>query len=300
MIARIVSCICLLSITQSAWSQFADWNISEKDKLAYSRDGGNYIAATELQERPGVPKGKIKKYWLEDSAVYPGVAHDYWLYVPAQYSSESPNCLMVVLDGEAYLKLGIPTLMDNLIHEKQIPVMIGLFINAGPNGPGYPLYGGSDNRSIEYDSVNGDYARFLIEDVLPEVTKLYNITPDAQCHGIMGGSSGGAAAFGVAWHRPEFFSKVISANGSFVNIRGADAYPSMIRRAERKPIRVFLQGGSNDLDTIFGHWPLANQQMAAALAYREYDYRFEFGEGGHTGDHFLSLAAEAMRWLWRN
>lgn len=276
-------------------------NISEKDKASFAKDGGHYTPAPDLKARPNTPKGEVKKYHLEDSKRYPGVTHDYWIYVPAQYRAESPACLMVFLDGESYLggEVPAPILMDNLIYAGQIPVMIGLFINPGPKGPGLPIYGGSDNRSIEYDSTNNNYANFIVDELLPHLRSRYNLSSDPNCYGILGASSGGSAAFGVAWHRPDVFRKVISEDGSFVNIRGADAFPSMIRRTERKPIRVFLQDGANDLNIIFGDWPLANQQMAAALAYREYDYRFEFGEGGHTGHHFASLAADAMRWLWR-
>src|SRR5215813_7580413 len=98
--------------------------------------------------------------------------------------------------------------------------------------------------------------------MLPEVGKTLNLRQDAA-----GISSGGICAFTAAWERPDLFSKVLSHVGSFTNIRGGDVYPGMIRKTERKPIRVFLQDGSNDLDNEHGSWPLANQQMAAALKY---------------------------------
>lgn len=280
---------------------FGNWNISEKDKAAYARDGGSYVLGPDSKPRPGAPKGAISRHRLDDSTVYPGVPHDYWLYVPQQYEANKAACLIVFLDGESFMdaKVNTPIVLDNLIHQKQIPAMIGLYINAGPNGPGYPIYGGSDNRSIEYDSTNANFAKFLIEDVFPKIQRSYNISSDPDCRALVGGSSGGNAAFAAAWHRPDAFRKVISFVGTFVDIRGGNTFPSMIRKSERKPLRVFLQAGAKDLDTIFGNWPIANQDMAAALAYREYDYKFECGEGGHSIAHGASIFPDAMRWLWR-
>ncbi len=217
--------------------------ISEKDEMSYARDGGHYAPAPELDARPGIPRGAIAKYYLANSKEYPGVGHDYWIYVPAQYHGDTPASLLIVLDGEGYLsgEVPIPVLMDNLIHDGQIPVMIVVFLNAGPDGPGYPIYGGSGNRAVEYDSADGKYAEFIVEELLPRIKARYNISDDPSHHGIMGGSSGGSAAFGVAWHRPDEFRRGISIVGSFVNIRGADAYAWMIRRADRKPIRIYLR-----------------------------------------------------------
>ena len=130
--------------------------------------------------------------------------------------------------------------------------------------------------------------------------KHYRITRDPEGRAICGSSSGGICSFTVAWERPDQFRKVLSTIGSFTNIRGGHVYPSLIRKTERKPLRVFLQDGSNDLDNNFGNWPLANQQMAAALKFMGYDYRFEFGDGGHTSKHGGSLLPEALRWLWRD
>jgi len=280
---------------------FERWNISEKDRAAYARKGRNYALGPNSKSRSGVPKGAISEHRLDDCAVYAGVAHDYWIYVPKQYKASKAACLMVFLDGESFIDAPVnaAVVMDNLIHQKQVPVMIGVFINAGPAGPGYPIYGGSDNRSIEYDSTNANYAKFLLDDVLPRLHHSYNISSDPDCCGIAGSSSGGNAAFTVAWERPDAFRRVISLVGSFVDIRGANRYPSIIRRSARKPLRIFLQAGAKDLDTVFGSWPIANQDMAAALAYREYDYEFEFGEGGHSICHGASILPDAMRWLWR-
>jgi enterochelin esterase family protein len=208
---------------------------------------------------------------------------------------------MVFQDAGFYLDLtNILVVFDNLIHKQEMPVTIGLFISPGDNGPGDPIWGGNTNRSFEYDSLGDQYARFLLEELLPEIEKDYNIVKDPAGRAICGVSSGGICAFTVAWERPDAFGKVVSHCGSFTNKRGGHNYPSLIRRTETKPIRVFLQSGSKDLDVVFGNWPIANQDMASALAYMEYDYRFVFGEGGHSLKHGGAIFPDTMRWLWRD
>ena len=181
-----------------------------------------------------------------------------------------------------------------------MPVTIGVFVQPGDKGPGLPIWGGTDNRSIEYDSLGDTYARFLLEELLPDVEKNVSITSDPAGRAICGISSGGICAFTVAWERPDAFSKVVTHCGSFTDIRGGHNYPSLIRRNAAKPLRVFLQSGSNDLDVVFGNWPLANQEMASALAYRGYDYQYIFGEGGHSLKHGGSIFPDTLRWLWRD
>ncbi len=261
-----------------------------------------YILGVESTVQEGVPRGEVTQYsWTSDS-IYPGTERDYWLYVPQQYDGTRPACLMVFQDAQLYLspKVNIPVAFDNLIHQHDMPVTIGLFVSPGDKGPGNPPYGGTDNRSFEYDSLGDQYARLLIEELLPEIEQRYKLVSDPEGRAICGMSSGGICAFTVAWERPDVFRKVVSHCGSFANIRGGHNYPSLIRRTEAKPLRVFLQSGSNDLDVIFGNWPLANQEMAAALAYRAYDYQFIFGEGGHTLKHGASIFPDTMRWLWRD
>jgi enterochelin esterase family protein len=190
---------------------------------------------------------------------------------------------------------------DNLIHKKEMPVTVGIFINPGVVPPTKPGEDARQNRSFEYDTTPSDqYARFLDKEILPEVRKTLNLRKDAAGWAIGGISSGGICAFTAAWERPDLFSKVLSHVGSFTNIRGGDRYPGMIRKTAPKPIRVFLQDGSNDLDNLHGHWPLANQQMAAALKWAKYDYKFVFGDGGHNGRHGGAIMPESLRWLWRD
>ena len=162
--------------------------------------------------------------------------------------------------------------------------------------------GPGSERGLEYDTVSGKYAEFVEAEILPKVEKDYNVrlTKDPQGRVTIGGSSGGIAAFTVAWERPDAFRKVLSTVGSFVNLRGGDAYPSLIRKTERKPLRVFLEDATGDLDNAFGNWPLANQQMHAALKYMGYDVRFDWAEGyAHNSDFGGAKFPDAMKWLWR-
>src|SRR4029079_10286342 len=156
------------------------------------------------------------------------------------------------------------------------------------------------NRSFEYDTPSDQYAKFLLDEILPHVAREYKISDKPEQRAICGISSGGICAWTVAWERPEAFGKVLSHVGSFTNIRGGHIYPALIRKTERKPIRAFLQDGSADLDNLHGSWPLANQEMAAALKFAGYDYRFEFGDGGPNGKHGGSLRPDSLRWLLKD
>jgi enterochelin esterase family protein len=225
--------------------------------------------------------------------------------VPKQYDPAKPACLMVFFDGAGMMRADgqyrVPVVFDNLIAKKEMPVTIAVAINPGVIPPTVPSAKPRSNRSFEYDSLGDANARFLLEELLPEATKGLNITKDPAGRAICGNSSGGIAAFTVAWERPDEFRKVVSHIGSFTNIRGGHVYPAMIRKTKPvKPLRVFLQDGSNDLDNLHGNWPLANQDMAAALKFSGYDHRFVFGDGGHSGKHGGSIFPDTLRWLWRD
>ncbi|MDA7865048.1 alpha/beta hydrolase-fold protein [bacterium] len=264
----------------------------------------DYPLTADSRPQPGVPKGTVTQHRWERSQVYPGTVRDYWIYVPAQYDAAKPACLMVFQDGGGYVNekghSRVPTVFDNLIHKKEMPITIGVFVNPGTIPAVRSGAKARSNRSFEYDSLGGRYSKFLIDEFLPAVTKDFNLVDDAQGRGVVGISSGGICAFTAAWERPDYFSKVISYIGSFTNIRGGHVYPALIRKTESKPIRVFLQEGENDLDNLHGHWPLANRQMAAALKFAKYDYRFEMGDGRHSGQHGGALLPEMLRWLWRD
>ncbi|RFC46219.1 MAG: enterochelin esterase [Verrucomicrobia bacterium] len=270
-----------------------------------------YPFGPDSTRRQDAPRGTVTKY-LWKSTVFPRTLREYQVYVPAQYDPKGtePAAVMVFQDGHAYVdengQFRVPAVFDNLIAAGEMPLTIGIFINPGwfvesltaPQG-WRPPQGVGSNRSVEYDTLNGDYAKFLETEILPEVSKSHRLTTNPDQRAICGISSGGICAFTVAWERPDLFRKVLSHVGSFTNIRGGNAYPFVIRKTERKAIRVFLQDGSNDLDNEHGHWPLANQEMAAALKFMGYDFSFVYGEGGHNGNHGGAILPDSLRWLWR-
>ena len=282
--------------------------------------GARLFAADDFKPTPyhevqaGVPTGTLIKHTNWPSKVFTNRVRDWWVYVPAQYKAEKPACVMVFQDGSGYIgpkgNWRAPTVFDNLIAKGEMPVTIGVFINPGnavrppgeaPPGGGNGRGGGASNRSVEYDSLGDRYSRFIIEEILPEVSKDYNLTKDPEGRAICGSSSGGICAFTVAWERPDQFRKVLSTVGSFTDIRGGHAYPYLIRKTEKKPIRVFLQDSSGDLDNPYGNWPLANQMMAASLKYMKYDVQFDYVEGyGHNSNRGGSIFPEALKWLWRD
>jgi enterochelin esterase-like enzyme len=252
-----------------------------------------------------VPHGKVTEYLWKSGGAFPGTVRQYWVYAPAQYDEKNPAALMVFQDGHAYLdengEFRVPVVFDNLIAKKEMPVTLAVFINPGHHGEQIPGKGWApyDNRSVEYDTLSDQYSKLLIDEILPEVSKSYKITADPEKRAICGISSGGICAFTVAWNRPDSFRKVLTHVGSFTNIRHGDTYPGLIRAAEAKPLRVFLQDGANDVDNQFGNWPLGNQQMALALKFKKYDYKFEFGGGAHNGEHGGAILPDSLRWLWR-
>ena len=285
-----------------------------------------YVLGLDSLPKEGVPHGKVIAMEPWHSKIFAGTVRDWWIYVPAQYDAAKPAAVMVFQDGGKAKpedkNFAGPNnavfVFDNLIHAKQMPVTIGIFISPG-------IFPATDskaqprrNRSFEYDSPNDTYARFLLEEILPEVGKTYKLTDDPEQRAICGGSSGGICAFTVAWERPDAFRKVVSHIGSFTNIRGGYGYPPAIRKTKlenageiyntpelkkllesRRKIRVFLQDGRNDLDNQFGNWPLANQEMGAALKFAGWDYDFKFGEGTHNAKHGAAIFPDTMRWLWR-
>ena len=268
-----------------------------------ARFGGGQLEVYEThpdaRERAGVPKGTVKQMAPWSSKIFAGTTRDWWVYVPAQYNAATPAAVMVFQDGATARQMAVPVL-DNLIAKGDIPVTVGIFIE--PGGIKAPR----DNRSFEYDTLSDQYARFLLEEILPEVEKTSRLRRDAAGRAIAGQSSGAIAAFTVAWERPQEFSKVLSGIGSFTNIQsgktlreGGHNYAAMIRKAPRKPIRIFMQDGANDLDNQHGSWWLANQTLARSLAFAGYDYKFEQGQGFHSGSHMRAILPDALRWLWR-
>ncbi len=263
----------------------------------------DYTLGPDSQPKDGVPKGEVKGPFKWESKIFPGTVRDYWIYVPAQYEAAKPAALMVFQDGGGFIgeksSYRAPVVFDNLIQAKEMPVTIGLFINPGNVPAAEEGQKPRSNRSFEYDSLGDQYTRFLFDEIIPAVRKDYAITDDREGWAICGNSSGAICAWTVAWERPDKFSKVLSHIGSFTNIRGGHHYEALIRKTEKKPIRVLLQDGTGDLDNLHGNWPLANQQMAAALKFMGYDYKLVLGDGAHNGKHGGSIFPDSLRWLWR-
>jgi enterochelin esterase-like enzyme len=268
-----------------------------------ARVGGGQLEVYEThpdaRERVGVPKGSLKQIPSWRSNIFQGTTRDWWVYVPAQYTAANPAAVMVFQDGAGARQYVTPV-FDNLIAKGDIPVMIGVFIEPGG------IKAARDNRSFEYDTLSDQYARFLLEEILPEVEKTTRLRRDAAGRGIAGQSSGAIAAFTVAWERPNEFSKVLSGIGSFTNIaagkslrEGGHNYAALVRRVPPKPIRIFMQDGANDLDNASGSWWLANQTLARSFAFAGYDYKFEQGLGFHNNNHMRAILPDALRWLWR-
>lgn len=259
----------------------------------------------DSHRQPGVPEGRLETFEWKTSQVFPKTEREVTVYIPQQYQSGQEACLMVWQDGSRHvdpaggMRAGI--VFDNLIYQKKMPITIGVFIDPGRNA-GQPPGGKAANRGFEYDSLGNAYSRFLLEEILPEVEKRYQVKfrQDPKAWGIAGGSSGGICAFTAAWERPDKFHKVLSWVGSFVDLRGGNAYPYLIRLAEPKPIRVYLLDGTNDIDNKFGSWPIANQMMEASLKYMGYDYRMDWTECFHGSRGMAPHLPEALTWLWRD
>ncbi len=284
------------------WPPSANEGLPEKDRASLQNtDAGDYRLGPMSRAQPETPRGELSEHILEDCAAYPGVKHRYWIYRPPSHDPSAAVPLMIFLDGQLFLDPRINTaiVLDNLIKARAIPKMLALFLSPGDKGPGVPLWGGTDNRSVEYDAITDVFGCFLFDELIPVATRDIAICPGGANTGIAGISTSAAGAFTIAWNRPYLATKVLSLIGSFINVRGAHCYPSLIRKAQAKPLRIFLQSGEKDLDAVFGSWPIANRDMAAALAYKDYDHQFVFGAGGHSPKHGASILPEALTWLWR-
>lgn len=290
-------------------------------KQVASAGDATYHPCPEAYPAADVPAGTVTEVldWAE-STVFPGTKRDIAVYAPAQLaeSAEAP-ALVVFNDGNLYRDpagaVRATRVLDTLNHGGEIPLTAAVFVTAGrplevPSDrelrasgevlPTSQVVAVTTQRSDEYDRLTEDHPRFLLEEALPMAEELLGrpFTSDAALRAVCGISSGGIAAFNAAWHRPESFGAVISHCGSFANIQGGHEYPYLVRSTERKPIKVWMQGGAGDADLPYGNWPLANQQMAAALAYAGYEVQFEFGTGSHNARHGGAMLANTLRWLW--
>jgi enterochelin esterase family protein len=277
----------------------------------------HYSLHPDALEREGVARGDVRGPHVIPSQAYPGTQHTYWVYVPAQYETSTAASLMIFNDGQAFKNmdgdLRVPNVLDNLIHRRELPVMLAVFINPGrtPEQPEPTPQEWGDrttNRPTEYNSLDDRYARVIVDELMPVLYREYNISKDPERHGIGGASSGAIAAFTVAWERPNEFRKVLSLIGSFTNLRGGHAYADIVRKSERKPIRIFMQDGRNDNRGVgrggnydpLRDWFLQNVRLKDALVEKGYDVNYQWGIGRHSQKHGGAILPDMMRWLWRD
>ena len=294
-----------------------------------SRTPGDYPLTADSLVQPGVAQGRLEGPFEFRAAAFPGTVRRYWVYVPAGYDPAQPPNLLVFQDGQRATNpdgaLRVPAVLDNLIAAGDIPPTLGVFVTPGNLSENYPADLGMsnpDHRAPEYDALSDTYVRMLTAELLPEVARRWRFADAPERRAIGGTSSGAIAAFTAAWHRPDAFGNVISFIGSYTSIGyrpsgaeapmvpGGDLYPGMIRKSPIRPIRVFLQDGSNDLDNEHGNWFLANQQMLAALTWANahadatgdpgprYTVRHEWGDGAHSDAHGGAILPEVLCWIW--
>lgn len=271
--------------------------------LGMANDIGGYNP--DSMPKPGVAQGKLSEKMVITSKLYDGMKADFWIYASAGVDPAKPAPLMVWQDGQGMIsRTGgqrLLTVNDNLVAQKLIPPMVHVLIAPGMSTANRPL------RAIQYDTVTDKYARFLMEEVLPEVQKQYKLREDGYSRAIGGASSGAICAFNVAWFMPDKFARVHSTIGSYTSIQwrpdekleGGNVYPFKVRKEPKRNIRVWLSDGADDLENNHGSWPLQNIQMANSLKMREYDYHFRFGTAAHNGAQATIDLPESLAWLWR-
>ena len=296
-----------------------------------TRKPGEYPLGPDSLAQPGVPPGRLEGPFLFQSKAIVNTVRKYWIFVPDQYVAGTPANVLVFQDGQRAVNptgaIRAPQVLANLIHKKEIPVTIGIFITPGQRGDVYPDTLGTtnpNNRAAEYDSLTDAYTRFLVEEMLPAVGTKYTLATDPVRRAIGGFSSGAICAFTVAWHRPDQFRNVLSMIGSYTSIAyrpardgqpmvsGGELYPTLIRKNPIKPIKIFLQDGSNDLSNEHGNWFLANQQMLSALQYANsaadtrkdagprYQMTHVWGDGAHSDVHGGAILPDILRWIWND
>lgn len=302
-------------------TSFAPYGPSAKDGNFII--GPSYTNAPELAAVEGVPKGTVYRFTMEsaDSALYPGIAKNQpgvtvpysrrvSVYVPSQYVPGKPAPFLVSQDSMGSREL--PTILDNMIAQKRLPAMIAIFIDSG----GGDAQG--SERGLEYDTVSGKYAEFIESEVLPRITRDYKVvfTRDPDGRMTMGGSSGGAAAFSMAWFHPEWYHRVLTYSGTYVNQqsplnpespRGAWEYhATILPKARRKPLRIWMEVSENDIrsrddEASYHNWVMANDRLAKVLKSKKYPYQFVFArEAGHVdGRVTRQTLPQALEWVWK-
>ncbi|HEY5253175.1 MAG TPA: SMP-30/gluconolactonase/LRE family protein [Acidobacteriaceae bacterium] len=270
----------------------------------------DYPLGPDSKRQPDVPSGKVFSFTLnkrgDQSKFFPGTQRTVDVYVPAQYTADRPACVLVALDN---LMRTQPIVFDNLIHRKELPVIIAIGLSSGTDPSADPPQNPRFNRSFEFDSLSDVLAEFILQELLPAVEQHktpdglpIHLSTDPNDRGMMGGSTGGIGSFTVAWQRPDAFRRVSSMVGTYVGMRGGDRYPVLVRKTDPKPIRIFLQDGSRDGwpgGLEFGDWWMGNQEMERALTFSGYEVNHSWGVLGHEGSHGESILPDVMRWLWK-
>ncbi len=278
--------------------------------------GPPYADAPELILKDDVPKGTVSEFTMDshDSKIYPGLNGPYKrkgaVYIPNGYVKGTAAPFLVVQD--AMRKDLLPKILDNMIHDHRLPPMIVIFLASG----GGDVKG--SERGLEYDTVSGTYSDFIETEVLPRMEKDYQVTftKDPDGRATMGGSSGGACAFTMAWFHPELYHRVLTYSGTYVDQEspvnpktphGAWEYHEhLIPMSDAKPLRVWLEVGEKDNgfdkdEKSLHNWVMANQRMAAVLKDKQYHYRYVFAAGaGHVDRKVVNQTLpEALLWLWQ-
>ncbi|MEI8020486.1 MAG: RICIN domain-containing protein [Schlesneria sp.] len=245
-----------------------------------------------------VPVGEIRSFSFADSLIYPGTVRDVTVFIPAQYDRARPACVYVKTDGYNPHEKGI---LETLIATKEIPVTVGVFVRPGDLPATVKNTMGRRNRCFEYDGVGDHHVRFLVDELLPFISKKFdlNLSTSGNDRCIAGGSSGGIAAFNAAWERPDAFSRVYANSGSFVAFRGGHEFPTLVRKFEARPIRAFLTTGMRDMENCAGDWFLLDQEMDKSLRFSGYDYKFRIINGGHVAGYYENFP-EAMSYIWKD
>ncbi len=298
------------------WTATAKLPTGRTHNFHYLIDGKPFGGRTDLMAytpdhylKPGTPQGKLTEKRTHTSRIYDGMVADYWVYAPAQYQSGTPAAVMFWTDGEVHINRDSGSralnVWDNLTHEKKIPVIIQVLVSPG-------LKGAQRLRSIQYDSVDDRFARYVLEEILPEVAKSYNLRTDGYSRAIAGDSSGAICALNAAWWRTNDFSRVLSRIGSFTSIQwqrnedgltkkdGGEIFPYLIRKSRKKNIRIFLQDGFGDLENNHGSWPATNLALVNSLKLQGYDFKMTWGNGTHSRNGGNVEMPEEMIWLWRD
>ena len=284
----------------------------------------------------GVPKGELSEELFHESDTYRGWKVSYWVYASPGVDPSKPSAVMVWQDGHRFLererRSRIITVVENLEHKKRLPPMVLVliapgFIGTHDNEQSYAPRAIGHMRSLLYDTYNDDYNKMVVDEIFPKVDKTYRLRGDGYSRAIGGQSSGGICSLNSAWFRPHAFSRVLSRIGSYASIQwrwgqenpfgeyplgrfgasdpsevldGGNIWPFLVRKRDRRNIRIWLEDGSYDLENAHGSWPLQNIQLANSLKMKEYDFYFSFGNAQHNTTYGDAELPEAMTWLWRD